>query len=438
MVASETQQYQKSFSIALDNQSLVVADAFGVVDGWVNRIVNVELPSELPPVVLITGESGCGKSTLLRMIGEPTEVIIPDKPLHQWADSDEDSLRLLNAVGLNDASLFALRYEQLSDSQQARARIYSSLVAGTKTLIVDEFLATLDRRTAQALAFSLQKVLRRSGIRMVVATAQDDLEPFLQPDLTVKGLAFPSRWRVKERSLPIKNPFDINIHQVDKTAYRMHSLGEIHYKGKYTGGRQEYLSAAIHEEVVGWLVGKMLPGSGQYRIARLVVHPTYRGCGVGRSLVQAYLQLHPDADTLAAMARFNPVFEKAGMVRIDDIVTEPPPELKKDIPLSAIEWASKTKCFELMANPKYRELVAAFANSQFVNPGGQAATMTKTQMREYIIDNQAAAATLLWNLRRKVMAKYVGPQHPKNTRIVQFPTGAVLPFRNKEGEAVAA
>jgi len=426
-------KYEKSFTISLTNESTDIADAFGVTDGWINKVVDVELPDELPPIVLITGESGCGKSTLMRMLGEPTTINIPDKPLHQWAIDDETSLRLLNTVGLNDASLFSLKYNQLSDSQQARARMYSCLCAGTKLLIVDEFLATLDRITAKVLSFSFQKILRKLSIQLIAVTAQDDIIPFLQPDLVVRGRAFPSRWITESRTTSVNTPFKIRVKQETdvstkqtpggkispgKDAYRNHPLGELHYKGKYTGGRQEYFSATIDGEmggdIIGWLVGKLLPGSRQYRIARVVVHPTYRGCGVGQALVRKYLELHPDADTVAAMARFNPVFERAGMKRVDDLIIKPPVGLV--VPLSPIEWASKAKCFSLMEAKENRELIAPFASSQFVNPGGANQLKpgwTKEDLKQCVIDTPSLAGTLLWNLRKKVMAKFVGPGYIK-------------------------
>jgi ABC-type lipoprotein export system ATPase subunit/GNAT superfamily N-acetyltransferase len=420
--------YEKQFPVSLTNDSTDIADAFGVTDGWVNKIVDVRLPDTLPSITLITGESGCGKSTLMRMIEEPTAIEIPDTPLHKWAKTDEESLCLLNTVGLNDASLFALKYSQLSDSQQARARMYACLCNGVKRLIVDEFLATLDRNTAKVLAFSFQKILRKQGIALVAVTAQDDLIPYLQPDLIVRGRAFPSQWAVNERTTEIKNPFTVVVRQElgvsikqtpgglispGKDAYRNHRLGEIHYKGKYTGGRQEYFSATIDSEIVGWLVGKMLPGTGgQYRIARVVVHPTYRGCGVGQALVRAYLKHRPDCDTLAAMAKFNPVFEKAGMRRVADVVIEPPPKLKKLIKLSPIEWATKSRCLSYMMDGDNREIVAPFSNFQYVNPGGARQLKLNYGIKDLQADvknTPALAGTLLWNLRRKSMAKFVGP-----------------------------
>ena len=404
--------YKKDFVVNPEDQSLLVAEAFGVQEGWVNRIVDVSLPDPLPHIVLITGESGCGKSTLLKMIGEPTKADIPDKPLHSWADTEEESLRFLNAVGLNDASLFVLHFGQLSDSQQARARMYSYLCQKTKILIVDEFLSTLDRRTAKALAFSFQKILRKEGIYLVAAPAHEDLHDYLQPDLCVTGRSFPSQWETSERMFPITNPFEICIEPSDKEGYRSSRLGEIHYKGKYTGGKQEYLSARIEGELVGWLVGKVLPGTSQNRISRVVVHPTYRGCGVGQKLIHEYLSLHPDCDVVAAMARFNPVFEKAGMRRVEDVVILPPKELKQ-IPLTPLEWSSKKACLALMADTKYRELVVPFASSQYVNPGGSL-NGSKNRKEELIFlarENQQAAAAVLWGLRPRTMAKFVGPEH---------------------------
>jgi ABC-type lipoprotein export system ATPase subunit len=193
---SETRLIEKSFNVEPENSSLLVAEAFGIGPGWVNQIVNVRLPKILPGITLIVGDSGCGKSTLLKELGVISEFTAPDKPLHAWAGTDEESLRLLNSVGLNDASLFVLRYHQLSDSQQARAKIYFWMCQKQNVLVIDEFLSTLDRKTARALAFSFQKTLRREKIQLIAATAHDDMVDFLKPDLLIRGTAFPSEWEI--------------------------------------------------------------------------------------------------------------------------------------------------------------------------------------------------------------------------------------------------
>jgi ABC-type ATPase with predicted acetyltransferase domain len=55
------------------------------------------------------------------------------------------------------------------------------------------------------------------------------------------------------------------------------------------------------------------------RISRVVIHPKFRGIGLGEFLVRETL---PKVDAkvvevLAVMARYNPFFEKAGMLRVD-------------------------------------------------------------------------------------------------------------------------
>ena len=58
---------------------------------------------------------------------------------------------------------------------------------------------------------------------------------------------------------------------------------------------------------------------GFSRISRVIVHPKYRGIGVGTMLVRETLKLAgtPYVEALAVMARYNPFFEKAGMKRIE-------------------------------------------------------------------------------------------------------------------------
>jgi ABC-type lipoprotein export system ATPase subunit/GNAT superfamily N-acetyltransferase len=448
--------YQVSFEVQPENTSLLVAEAFGIGPGWINRVVDVTLPQTLPQITLITGESGCGKSTLLKEIGKPTPFVAPRQPLHAWADSDEDALRLLNSVGLNDASLFVLRYHQLSDSQQARARMYLGLCRKLKTMIVDEFLATLDRGTAKALAYGFQKMLRRENISLVAVTAQDDLVDYLKPDLVIRGTAFPSDWTTESPKFGDSNPFDslVIVEQetalsnrgtpgarcenilwdgticgrnlckpplcmcgqnrkprmsAGKDAYKNSRLGEIHYKGKYAGGVQEYISARMGERIIGWLVGAQ-QRTGVFRISRVVVHPTYRGCGIGQKLIRRYLKIRPDCDTVAAMARFNPVFERAGMKRVADIETEPPAFLNS-LPLSRLDWASAEACQKLMRTPKWLEVVASHADAlgRDTHPGGKTPV---AGMAAHFRQHPDAAGQALWRVRYRRMAKYVGPAHP--------------------------
>jgi hypothetical protein len=55
------------------------------------------------------------------------------------------------------------------------------------------------------------------------------------------------------------------------------------------------------------------------RISRVVIHPKFRGIGLGAFLVRKTLpQVNAKVvEVLAVMARYNPFFEKAGMVRVD-------------------------------------------------------------------------------------------------------------------------
>src|SRR4030042_604545 len=55
------------------------------------------------------------------------------------------------------------------------------------------------------------------------------------------------------------------------------------------------------------------------RISRVVIHPKFRGIGLGEYLVKETLPKvnAKGVEVLAVMARHNPFFEKAGMLRVD-------------------------------------------------------------------------------------------------------------------------
>src|SRR5699024_4183416 len=98
----------------------------------------------------ITGESGSDKSTIIKE--ELTEITYDDDtflktPLIEIGYDVKETLKVLNMFGLGDASLFALKPNQLSDSQKKRAEIVRMVLDGNKIIVIDEFLSTLDRLT---------------------------------------------------------------------------------------------------------------------------------------------------------------------------------------------------------------------------------------------------------------------------------------------------
>jgi GNAT superfamily N-acetyltransferase len=68
--------------------------------------------------------------------------------------------------------------------------------------------------------------------------------------------------------------------------------------------RSRVALAALNEQV--WL------------LQRVVLHPTYRGAGVAAAFVRRACELCPVdwVETLSAMGRANPLFERAGFVRV--------------------------------------------------------------------------------------------------------------------------
>jgi len=67
------------------------------------------------------------------------------------------------------------------------------------------------------------------------------------------------------------------------------------------------------------------------RIARVVVHPKYRTIGAGVKLVRESLPKcgKPMVETVAVMAKYNPFFERAGMVKVCETV--PGKEVTKSV-----------------------------------------------------------------------------------------------------------
>lgn len=175
----------EAFGLGLDDKEFVVFD-------------NQPLEIQQGDVVYITGQSGSGKSTVLKelviqmnteglQVADIDKVELLDKPLIDQIGKDTaEALNLLSIAGLNDAYLFIRKPKELSDGQRYRFRLAKIIESGAKVWVADEFLAVLDRTTAKVIAFNLQKVARKMGATLMVATTHTDMVDDLAPNLYIE------------------------------------------------------------------------------------------------------------------------------------------------------------------------------------------------------------------------------------------------------------
>ncbi len=213
--------------IAASDKLLLACARFGRTPGELRALAAVrdvrgiarELDRLLRPgeVALIAGPSGGGKSSILRALEDRCECVsmpidAPEDPLQRrcstsaapalvdlFASDLDATLGYLSRAGLADATVLPLSLGELSDGQRFRARLalaFERAAAPTAdppgpgrsrppTLLIDEFASTLDRAAARTLAHLVNRCASRAGLRIVCATAHDDLLDALDPAVLV-------------------------------------------------------------------------------------------------------------------------------------------------------------------------------------------------------------------------------------------------------------
>jgi ABC-type ATPase with predicted acetyltransferase domain len=178
---------------------LELAEAFGLGLSDKEFVVYDNLPIEVKQgdIVYITGQSGSGKSLLLKdlsaqmmagslSVADLNKVELEEKPVIELVGSStNDATDLLAKAGISDAWIYIRKPSELSDGQRYRLKLAVLMNSDAQVWVADEFGAVLDRVTAKAVAFSMQKVARRLGKTLIVATTHTDLVEELAPSLTI-------------------------------------------------------------------------------------------------------------------------------------------------------------------------------------------------------------------------------------------------------------
>jgi len=340
----------------LTERTIEVAEAFGLgVDETQEHVLYKDFMVKLAvgDVVYITGDSGSGKSVLLRALGEDlgdeaasmAELEAPgDRPIIDLVgDSFRGALRLLSKVGLNDAFLFLRRPSRLSDGQRYRFKIAQLLDMGKPYWLCDEFCSTLDRSAARIVAYNVQKLARRSGATLIVATTHTDLFDDLCPSVHIHkgwGAEISVNYYSNAEAAGCTVARDVTVQEATKDDYMR--LAHLHYRDHRVVAPHKFFSMRLGGELIGVIAYTYPPPAAAGRvkavgyrprlkelnkewtlISRVIVHPKYRTIGLGAKLVKDTLGLtgRRHVELTAVMAQYNPFAERAGMKKI--LVKEP-------------------------------------------------------------------------------------------------------------------
>lgn len=291
--------------------------------------------------------------------------IDPDKPVIDLFGSDSKGIRAIGAVGLADASTFGRRADELSVGQRARLELGLALIDDKPLILVDEFLAHLDRPTAKAVAWAAQRSIRRFGKTALFLTAHDDLAEFLQPDYHfVTGWAEEAQQagrEVIERECPLLSSCSISkgttadwlalksLHYAAGNPATVHSIWtaahpeingpagvvvasypDLHSAArnlatdsKYQNVQDRRVASVLNREVV--------------KISRIVICPQLRGIGLaGQMLEHIVPRLGVRyVECVTSMSRWSRFLERVGFREV--------PQTCHPVEAELMDWASRER-----------------------------------------------------------------------------------------------
>jgi len=150
---------------------------------------------------VIYGGSGSGRTTILKHLGMIKDVELDrEKSLisnFDWLEPKEATL-LLTSMGLSSIPAWLRPFHLLSNGEQYRAGL-AYLVASAKdgeTILIDEYTSVVDRDVAKAMSNAVQKYIRRTNKKIILASCHYDIMKWLQPD----WIYSPSRGVLEKKS----------------------------------------------------------------------------------------------------------------------------------------------------------------------------------------------------------------------------------------------
>ena len=296
-----------------DKYTDYIYEAFDIQNKEESNVIveaNLEnLPKEWN-IGVVYGGSGTGKTTILKKYFKKEmdkSYFDNSKSLisnFDWLEP-KDATFLLSAMGLSSVPTWLRPFNTLSNGEQYRANL--AYIVGSasenEVILIDEYTSVVDRDVAKAMSNALQKYIRRSNKKIVLASCHFDIMEWLQPD----WIYSPSKGRL-EIAPSLRQP-KIEL-QIVRCRYETWKLFKQHHY------LTEDLNKAANNYLVLWneqpicFIGVLpFPGVGDEktrRISRIVVLPDFQGLGLGKNILNYISSLYAKNESTMYIRTMSP------------------------------------------------------------------------------------------------------------------------------------
>lgn len=240
---------------------------------------------------VIYGGSDTGKSTLLKNFGNIQESNFDNsKSLisnFDWLDPQEATY-LLSSMGLSSVPTWLRPFYTLSNGEQYRASL--AYVVGkakeNEVILIDEYTSVVDREVAKAMSNALQKYIRRTNKKVILASCHFDIMEWLQPDWVYS----PNKGRVERPDYLRQRPsIDLEIFRCRYETWKV--FKQHHYLTQELNAAAKCFCFTWNDKPIGFIAILPLPSatiSNAYRVSRLVILPDYQGLSIGIKILNIF------------------------------------------------------------------------------------------------------------------------------------------------------
>ena len=292
----DSEEYQSivlKSNVRKDEYTNYIQETFDLQVGDVSKVC---IPNKLNidsiknwNIGVICGASGSGKSTILKHLAKQhnNNIAIPtfdnSKSLISNFDTltPKDATMLLSQMGLASVPTWIRPFNVLSNGEQYRASLAKSVsdAKDGEIIYIDEYTSVVDRTVAMSMSNALQKYIRRTNKKIILAPCHYDIFEWLRPDWIYdlnKGGAL-------EKGDYLRRP-QIELQVYRTTCDTWDRFKKYHYMTAELNAASTCFVFTWNNKLVAFESILPLPNGSYknaYREHRLVVLPDFQGLGLG-------------------------------------------------------------------------------------------------------------------------------------------------------------